>query len=258
MIQSNVRTKVGRRCVNTPARGRPLLGGIDVADATCAVQGCGRAGKIIRGWCTAHYQRWQKHGDPRGGGAQRERHVGCLVAGCDGRHEGLGYCRIHYRRVRKYGTPDLPQREPVVCSVAECADAAHARHLCGKHHARWRKHGDPLEDGSRPLAERLRSRLIPGGPDGTCLEWTGATHRGYGQIGVGGKALYAHRVAWMLEHGDIPDGMHACHHCDNPPCCNVEHLFLGDDAANVADMIAKGRAHWQVAPSSRPSGGDAA
>lgn len=111
---------------------------------------------------------------------------------------------------------------------------------------------EPMVPSRRaPLAERLYARLVPGGPDGTCLEWSGAQLRGYGQIGNAGKILYTHRVAWTLKHGPIPKGMHVCHHCDNPPCCNVEHLFLGDDAANVSDMILKGRAPWQVGTGGR-------
>ncbi|MDG1950134.1 MAG: HNH endonuclease [bacterium] len=53
--------------------------------------------------------------------------------------------------------------------------------------------------------------------------------------------LLAHRAAWELESGPIPDGLHCCHHCDNPPCVNVNHLFLGTDADNMADKEAKGR-----------------
>ena len=51
----------------------------------------------------------------------------------------------------------------------------------------------------------------------------------------------AHRAVWVLFNGPIPDGMLICHHCDNPPCINPDHLFLGTDADNVQDAIDKGR-----------------
>ena len=53
----------------------------------------------------------------------------------------------------------------------------------------------------------------------------------------------AHRVSWMLAHGPIPQGMFILHRCDNPPCVNPAHLFLGTAMMNVADMEAKGRGH---------------
>lgn len=71
---------------------------------------------------------------------------------------------------------------------------------------------------------------------------TGNTFRnGYGQIEHCGRALRAHRVAYELANGPIPLGMVICHSCDNPRCVNVDHLFIGTQADNMADMVAKGR-----------------
>lgn len=78
-----------------------------------------------------------------------------------------------------------------------------------------------------------------------CIEWTGyRNEHGYGRYRVAdGRRLYAHRFAWEQVHGPIPEGMCICHHCDNPPCINVEHLFLGTHLDNNRDMVAKGRLH---------------
>jgi hypothetical protein len=75
-----------------------------------------------------------------------------------------------------------------------------------------------------------------------CLEWQGSrNYHGYGEICVSGKAQSTHRVAWMIMHGLVPDGMCVLHRCDNPSCCDPVHLFLGTKKDNSRDMAAKGR-----------------
>ncbi len=77
----------------------------------------------------------------------------------------------------------------------------------------------------------------------SCWPWTGARWLGYsyGHLERNGHKIKAHRYAWEQTFGPIPAGLLACHRCDNPPCCNPAHLFLGTDADNVADKMAKGR-----------------
>lgn len=79
---------------------------------------------------------------------------------------------------------------------------------------------------------------------GECRVWSGSLDTaGYGLIRrTNGSLMSTHRLAYELANGPIPHGALVCHRCDNPPCCRPEHLFLGDYAANAADMVSKGRA----------------
>lgn len=84
-------------------------------------------------------------------------------------------------------------------------------------------------------------RIKTGSPD-ECWEWQGCRlPTGYGKIGRNGVTYVTHRVVWELTNGSIHEGMVVCHRCDNPPCCNPNHLFLGTKGDNTADMISKGR-----------------
>ena len=104
-------------------------------------------------------------------------------------------------------------------------------------------------------AERFWAKVDKNGPtmphmQTPCWTWTAFRSRdGYGRFRLAGRALRAHRVAWELHHEFIPVGMGVLHKCDNPPCVRDDHLFLGTDADNAADMAAKGRVargeqHW--------------
>lgn len=89
--------------------------------------------------------------------------------------------------------------------------------------------------------------------DDECWPWmAGNTKEGYGRFRVDGKLESAHRVAYALMHGPIPDAKVRrwviMHTCDNPSCCNPKHLRLGDYSENTADMLAKGRGRTGLKP----------
>ncbi len=88
--------------------------------------------------------------------------------------------------------------------------------------------------------ERFEDKFIPE-PNSGCWLWTASVWNRYGQFGVANKSHRAHRVSWQLYRGPIPAGLCVLHKCDVPTCVNPNHLFLGTQTDNVADMMKKGR-----------------
>lgn len=131
-----------------------------------------------------------------------------------------------------------------VCAIDGCAKGVDSHGYCPMHAARYRRYGDPL-GGPPPRKtwqDRFWERVPKGGPD-ACWEWTGSRHDfGYGNFWKDGRTWSAARVSYEITHGAIGrSDLFVCHRCDNPPCCNPAHLFLGTGSDNTADMVAKGR-----------------
>lgn len=92
----------------------------------------------------------------------------------------------------------------------------------------------------RSLGERLAAKLAS---EGDCLVFTGhRNEHGYGVIrSDDGRTMLAHRAAYAVLVGPIPPGMHVLHSCDNPPCCNPQHLRVGTHEDNMRDRDVRGR-----------------
>lgn len=93
--------------------------------------------------------------------------------------------------------------------------------------------------------DRFFNKVSFGTPN-DCWEWVGAQKpSGYGNLRYKNTYYLAHRFAYAIFEGDLPDDKYVCHHCDHPPCVNSSHLFLGTAKENTRDMMKKGRDGFQ-------------
>ena len=127
------------------------------------------------------------------------------------------------------------------CTFPGCKREFAARGLCSGHYQQ-RQRGIELRPiwGDDPNW-RFWQRVKKADGD-ACWEWDNVAGRRYGQFYLHGKQVQAHRASWELNVGEIPDGIKVLHRCDHTHCVRPDHLFLGTQADNVADMISKGRA----------------
>jgi hypothetical protein len=130
-----------------------------------------------------------------------------------------------------------PQRPCVQCGQL-FQPLNDVKRFCGK-----RCYGDAKK---QPTEERFWPHVHK---TDTCWLWTsGCNEHGYGRISHNRRMELAHRISWMLHNGSIPKGLFVLHRCDNPPCVNPDHLWLGTYTDNARDMAAKGRQVFQRHP----------
>lgn len=211
--------------------------------ATCTIDGCERTHRA-RGYCSMHYRRWIKHGDPLYEPERRPEQ--CIIDGCEKPHFARGWCSAHYTKWSKYGNP-LTQRyglpsEP--CQIAGCEQPGNEGHgWCAKHYRRFWRHGDPKVT-SRIVGDdvaRFESYLELGCvPDhdpslGRCWLWTGLLNRDdYGVMASDLPTSSAHRWSYRHHVGDLPpEGWDLDHLCRVRHCVNPAHLEPVPHEVNV-------------------------
>lgn len=131
------------------------------------------------------------------------------------------------------------------CSFAGCFDVVEGYSLC-KFHNRLRRQGKPLVERRPPGRQEYDRwrflRMVTPEPNTGCWLWAGLLNAdGYGWFRLRGRAVGAHRAAFEFHVGAIPADMVVMHRCDVRWCVNPDHLRLGSQRDNIADMVAKGR-----------------
>jgi len=152
----------------------------------------------------------------------------CEADDCLSKAVARSLCRHHYNKFRSLGLLKTQQyrsySEDDLCEADGCTRQPKSAGLCPNHYARKSRYGDPLGLAPRPtVADRLWARVER--TDG-CWTWAEGTKTkgGYGLLKVDGRMHLAHRVAYRLLVGEIPDGLELDHLCRNRACVRPDHL----------------------------------
>ena len=129
------------------------------------------------------------------------------------------------------------------CSIEGCDRERSTRGMCRRHYCSWWRIGNPIAPHGftrAPDDVRFWRRVDKREPD-ECWPWQGAPNEdGYGQFRLAGVNMGAHRASWIIHNGPVPGDLWALHRCNVRICINPDHLYLGDNDANVRDRGGAG------------------
>lgn len=129
--------------------------------------------------------------------------------------------------------------------IVPARDVPGARRFCSRHCLAM----DKKRRWAAGASGRFWAKVDRSAGSSACWPFIGARlPSGYGKTAFDAHHILAHRLAFELECGPVPEGLYVCHHCDNPPCCNPAHLFAGTPRENQHDMIRKGRSRKKPRP----------
>ena len=171
----------------------------------------------------------------------------CSIEDCNGVFVAKGYCNKHYNRFKVHGSPHINLIKINPCKVDGCETRRARQGYCSQHYGYFARYGTAtpnvkLKFHSKSLDEAYEYGVIR--KEGNeCWGWKHTTNNsGYGYFSSKGeKAIAAHRYSYEKYIGIIPDGLFVLHKCDNPPCSNPSHLFVGTNSDNIKDSYSKGR-----------------
>lgn len=136
-----------------------------------------------------------------------------------------------------------------VCTVPGCDGHTFSDGYCRSHHNRNHHYGHPLRI--------MRCEVVAGPLATPCLivrkPKPATSGMGYVPLHFGGRLWRAHVWMWTIHHGPVPAGLVVRHACDTPPCVCIDHLVIGTQAENMADMVERGR-HRGGGPSGEANG----
>jgi hypothetical protein len=224
-----------------------------VTKPTCVIDEC-TSPNFARGWCTKHYARWRRLGDPLADLPSRTPRRWFYQAGtlnlrepCERGHiqdyTTLMETEDGQRACKRCRYEDRVARRSRPCGVDGCTNRRHdSSNYCAKHEARIRRHGDPdvvkyhLESSrADPNSwEDVLGVHVTKGADDQCWLWGWSKNQhGYGVLAFRGKSWYAHRVSYTLAVGPIPDDLTVDHICWVRNCVRPSHLQLLPHAENA-------------------------